>query len=168
MQGLLVTVWPWLLPPASLPGEPGTAGAGWHCHPCVPRHLVSQKGTTSSTQHLHRHQGTAAVTSAPALTSLPHHPVAVPLLGLERCPQCLLQVGGSGLVTGRCLGPALAETGRWDGLLPPAQHLPLVTHSERWGLVGAGISVRGKLRQGHDLGSFPVSLPWLCPVSPHQ
>lgn len=85
-QGLLVTVWPWLLSPARLAGEPGTAGPGWHCHLCASRHLIPQKGasgTARRTQHPHRHRGTAADTSAAALASLPHHPVAVPLLGLR-------------------------------------------------------------------------------------
>ena len=155
-------------------GQQGLAGAGTATH--VPLrtsyHRREPWGTAGGTRHpgihSHRSQGTAADTSAPALASLPHCPVAVPLLGLERCPQCYSRWEVVAWSQSRCLGPTLAEKGRWDGPIQPAQHLPLVVQSEHQGLAGGWhfqlaantppMWLRGKLRQGQEFSAGVLAI----------
>lgn len=157
------------VPPASPPGEPGTARPSWHCHPMSPGtsyHRREPQGTARRTQHPHRHQGTATVTSAPAPAPLPHH--LAHSWGWRETP------GASSRWEAVAWSQDDAQAQLWlrkAGGMDQSSQLstfPWLLTGSTGAWQGAGISVRGKLRQGQHLSSFPVSLPWLCYMSPQQ
>lgn len=149
--------------------EPRTAGPSWHCHPCAFRHLVPQKGALG---HSQRHPASWHPQSPKPRDCSGH---LCPRPGIPATPSPACPTFGAGKVgdtsrweavarsQSRCLGPALAEISRWDGLVQPAQHLPLVIQSEHRGLAGGWhfqltantppVWLRGKLRQGQEVSA---------------
>lgn len=164
-QGLLVTVWPWQCHlPAFLEslGQQNPAGTATPC-PQAPHTTEGSPRAQPDTANIPIDTKELQQPPVPQ----PWHPCHTtwPTLGAaEIFP--VPPPGGRAVAWSQDDAQAqlwLRKAGGMDQSSQPSTFPWLLT-----GSTGAGISVRGKLRQGQHLSSFPVSLPWLCYMSPQQ